>query len=368
MGQASATTPAPLRVLRFQSSDELDESLGVFGLWVGPRTGPNRRTQAEKETYVARRLIVALVRSGQQQLPFELEVNRDDRSVPDFVIVQCDGTRCGLEITEAGDPSYQAWLTRSETDGDPADSELINSSIEETVDEWVRTLEGKSKHLTEGAYSAVPSCDLAIYDNTKAGDFLDMRTLAGRFRARANGGRIFNQVHVVRDLEVCLDILGEGNKAAQIHPLSGIYSVDYAGWLSDQVERLRSGMSGLDAPNIAEELRDLGNNTYHSLRSQLKRILIHLYKWKHQPSHRTVSWEASIDDGREKVAELISTSPSLRPRLPQAFEAADKPARRQAAIEMGLGKSALEDAPGFSLAQTLDPDFLPDAADDATAS
>lgn len=368
MAETFATNPAPLRTLRFHSADTLDESLGAFGLWVGPRTGPNRRTQAEKEAYVARRLIVGLVRREQRVLPFDLEVSQNDYSVPDFVLIDRDGARCGLEITEAGDPSYQAWLTRSETEGDPADAELINISTEETIDEWVRALERKSKHFTGGAYSAVTSCDLAIYDNTKAGDFLDMRALAARFRARASGTGPFTQVHVVRDLEVCLDVLGEGNQAAQICPLSGIYAIDYAGWLSDQIERLRSGSGEIDAPNIAEELSDLGNNAYHSLRSQLKRILAHLYKWKHQPSHRTVSWEATIDDGREKISELISTSPSLRPKLPQAFEAADKPARRQAAIEMGLDKSALQGEPGFSLDQALDPDFLPDAADDNTAS
>lgn len=357
----------PKQTITFESSDTLSEAFGGFGLWVGPRTGPNRRTQAHKEAYVARRAFVAMVRYGYQPVPFTLEVSADDWSVPDFVI-DCEENRRGLEITEAGDPSYQEWLTNSESISDPADGDLISVSIAETVDEWCRVLQKKQEKLKNGAYASVPACDLAIYDNTKGGSFLDLADLVREFRNRTQKTTGFKSVHIVKDLTVCLDALGEGNRAAEICSLAGVYEVDYLGWIDRQVRSLRANDVEVDAVHIAEELSDLGKSEYHALRSQLKRLTAHLLKWRYQPSHRSSGWASTIDDARDKIGEIVAASPSMKPRIKSVYEDAYKSARRQAALEMGMDDvSALPAEPEFGLNEVLDPDFFPDAEDDGSS-
>lgn len=357
----------PKQTITFESSDALSEAFGGFGLWVGPRTGANRRTQADKEAYVARRLVVAMVRSDYQPVPFSLQVSADDRSLPDFV-VDCGGDRFGIELTEAGDPSYQEWLTKTESVSDPADGDLINVSTRETVDEWCRVLEKKQEKFNKGAYGSVPAVELAIYDNTKGGSFLHLASLVRELRERTQRKTPFKSVHIVQDLAVCLDALGDGNRAAEICPLAGVYEVDYLGWIDRQVRTLQANGGRIDAVHIAEELSDLGKSEYHALRSQLKRLTAHFLKWRYQPSHRSSGWASTIDDARDKISELVAASPSMKPRIEGVYQDAYKAARRQAALEMGMDDtSALPAEPEFALTELLDPDFFPNAGGDGSS-
>jgi len=368
MARLTEAAPPPKQTLQVQNSGGLSEALGPFGLWVGPRTGPNKRTQAEKEAYVARRLIVALVRAGDQPMPLTVEVSEDDPSLPDFVLINGSGQRWGLEVTEAGDPSYQAWLTNSEREQDSADGELFDISCTETIEEWRRVLFKKEARIQGGAYSSVLECELAIYDNTKASGFLDLKKLVEMFRQSTDAPKACKRVHIVKDMTVCLDALGQGNRSAEICPLNGVYEVDYAGWIDQQVARLRGNHERIDAGNIAEELSDLGNSQYQALRSQLTRLVMHLLKWRHQPSHRTGSWASTIDDARDKIAQIVAVSPSLKSRVELTYHEAYKAARRQAALEMGMDDiSALPTEPEFGLKEVLDPDFFPDSSVDGAS-
>ena len=52
-----------------------------------------------------------------------------------------------------------------------------------------------------------------------------------------------------------------------------------------------------------------------ALGSQLKRIMAHLLKQRYQPQRATRSWEDSIANGREQIADILEQSPSLRRML-----------------------------------------------------
>ncbi len=59
------------------------------------------------------------------------------------------------------------------------------------------------------------------------------------------------------------------------------YDADLYGWAVEQARLLRAGrLTEIDAPNIAEELDDVGNEQYDKLESALAMLLLHLLKWE----------------------------------------------------------------------------------------
>ncbi len=63
----------PRWVRTFHGPDTLADGLGTIGAWVGPRTGPNKRTQGQKEDYIFRRLLVAWKESDRLSYPIRSE-------------------------------------------------------------------------------------------------------------------------------------------------------------------------------------------------------------------------------------------------------------------------------------------------------
>jgi hypothetical protein len=44
--------------------------------------------------------------------------------------------------------------------------------------------------------------------------------------------------------------------------------------------------------------------------------------WKYQPEKKTYSWEASIENMRDEIGELLRRSPSLKSQLEEALSIA----------------------------------------------
>jgi hypothetical protein len=64
-----------------------------------------------------------------------------------------------------------------------------------------------------------------------------------------------------------------------------LYDRDFAAWVGQQVELLRSGQAAaLDVSNLIEELEGLTKRDERALGSQLKRIMAHLLKQRINPS------------------------------------------------------------------------------------
>lgn len=103
--------------------------------------------------------------------------------------------------------------------------------------------------------------------------------------------------------------------------------------MAQQVELLRlGGATGLDVDHLIEELEGLTKRVERALGSQLKCIMTHMLKQRHQPARATRSWEESIENGREEITDILEPSPSLRRSLPKLM-AKKLSARRQSGGE-----------------------------------
>ena len=139
---------------------------------------------------------------------------------------------------------------------------------------------------------------------------------------------------------------------------------DYYDWLRRQAVSLRYHKPAfLDWANLAEELEAMARNEENALASFIERLLVHLLKWAYTPRKRSGSWEASIANSRDEIADRLNQSPALKHKLGELFERAYVRARRTAGAEMKLRKHEWEAkipaACPWPLARVLDPDFWP---------
>ncbi len=358
--QARATSRWTRTVRR---AETFADDLGALGAWVGPRTGPDRRTQGQKEDYVLRRLLVAWHRTGRLSYPIELTARTEGDGIPDFTLSSREGA-CGIEITEAGEEDYQAWLThtaRARAKGEvPGAADLpFEASTRRTADEVLRAVRAKIEKHDAGSYRWPDRCDLAIYDNTAWGRFLDKRQIVSAL-ARPDSllGR-FRHIHLVTEGLVLLDLFEDTFELVDIHDA---YEIDYARWITSQVERLRSGAAGaLDIENIIEELEALGRSERRAMASHLRNLLKHLLKWEYQPKKRARSWKLSIDGARAELHELLSEMPSLRQDLSLITAEQYSWARREAARETFLPIEHFPAECPYEASRLIDPEFYPES-------
>ena len=144
--------------------------------------------------------------------------------------------------------------------------------------------------------------------------------------------------------------------------------VDFRAWLHDQASALRRLRPGaLDWENLAEELEAMGRSEESALESHLTNLLIYLLKWRYQPNKRMGSWEATIENSRDHITQLLQRSPSLKSKINEAFRSAYRHARREADGQMGLTKweweRRLPDSCEWSLNMARDDDFWPVSSD-----
>ena len=144
------------------------------------------------------------------------------------------------------------------------------------------------------------------------------------------------------------------------------YQHDFHAWLGEQAALLRAGhLDALDALNLAEEIESpsrgesIGRSERHQLENRLAVLLAHLLQWQFQPALRSRSWELTLKEQRRSVERRLRLSPSLQATLEASLQEAYQDARLLAERETGLGEDCFPPACPFSLAQTLDPAFLP---------
>jgi hypothetical protein len=136
-----------------------------------------------------------------------------------------------------------------------------------------------------------------------------------------------------------------------------LYDGDFALWIEAQVAALRAGdVAGLDVENLVKELEGLTKRDERALGSQLKRIMTHLLKQRLQPQRASRSWEDSIVNGREEIADIVEQSPSLRRMLPAQMTRNYRRAVAQAARDTRLPPNSFPNQPPFTLAEVLGED------------
>jgi hypothetical protein len=158
-----------------------------------------------------------------------------------------------------------------------------------------------------------------------------------------------------------LDTWQYHKKAMAARDIGRLYDEDLYVWACRNAQLLREGRyAEADMANIAEEIESLGKEQVHGLRSQIRRLLLHLLKYQYQPERRTRSWRGSIVDARAEVESFLKDNPSLRSRLDDLMPDAYEVARKRAAAETGLPKKSFPTDCPYSFQQMMDDDFPPE--------
>lgn len=112
---------------------------------------------------------------------------------------------------------------------------------------------------------------------------------------------------------------------------------DFAAWIYHQAGALKSGhFEELDIGHLADEVESLAKRDFRKLQSAIRIILLHMLKWDKQPGERGNSWRRSINAARKRVYGELASSPSFRPRIPEAIGFAYPQAREDASDETGV--------------------------------
>jgi len=140
-----------------------------------------------------------------------------------------------------------------------------------------------------------------------------------------------------------------------------LYETDFYGWIQHQAGVLKAGnFASLDLDNLIEEIESMGKSHQRALESRLEILLIHLLKWEFQPERMTPGWKRTIREQRMRIADHLKKNPSLKARLPEAFETAYKYAIMGASTETGLDESTFPANCPWTVEQATAPDFWPD--------
>ena len=139
------------------------------------------------------------------------------------------------------------------------------------------------------------------------------------------------------------------------------YETDLYAWTQAQAAALRAKKwEILDLANLAEEIESLGHEQAHAVESHLAILLMHLLKWRYQPTRRSRSWRLSIRNARIEMRKRLRRSPSVRPELPTILLDAYTDARKLAMDDTGLPLATFPETCPWNLEQLQDEDFLPE--------
>jgi len=140
-----------------------------------------------------------------------------------------------------------------------------------------------------------------------------------------------------------------------------LYEQDYYAWTEQQAALLQAGrFTEIDLVHLIEEVEDMGRSQRRAVKSALLVVLIHLLKYRFQPTHRAPSWRATLREHRRRLRDEFADSPSLKPYAERVFTACYLDACEEAAEETGLPLAAFPPVCPFTLEPVLDRNFLPD--------
>ena len=144
------------------------------------------------------------------------------------------------------------------------------------------------------------------------------------------------------------------------------YETDFYAWVQAQAQALQAkDWAALDLDNLVEELDTLGRSERHALWSHLRILLVHLLKWRYQPTRRSRSWRGSTTRARQNVARRLQ-QPSLRRELSTFITEAYTDARRLAADQTGLPLATFPERCEWHEDQVQDTEFFPNAVGENT--
>lgn len=129
-------------------------------------------------------------------------------------------------------------------------------------------------------------------------------------------------------------------RTAQVLESMPLHEADETAWLDQTAALVRSGrFDQIDATTLAEFLTDMTRRDRREVFSRLVVLLTHLLKWEHQPERRSGSWQGTILEQQRELRQLLD-SETLHNHAIAVFAEAYEDARKQAAAETGLARSA----------------------------
>jgi Domain of unknown function DUF29 len=142
---------------------------------------------------------------------------------------------------------------------------------------------------------------------------------------------------------------------------NALYDQDFFAWANEQAQLLRAGrLSEADIAHIAEEIESMGRSEKRELVNRLSVLLMHLLKWRFQPSAHGTSWRLTIEEQRQRLADHLLDNPSLKATLDASIASGYRLAILGAARETGLDRDVFPAACPWSFEQFMDPDFWPE--------
>jgi hypothetical protein len=142
---------------------------------------------------------------------------------------------------------------------------------------------------------------------------------------------------------------------------SELYDRDYNLWLEITIGQLRDRQfEEIDLLNLIEELEGMSRSEKRAVYSNLKILLMHLLKYRYQPTKRSNSWRSTIREHRQRLKRAFEESPSLKNYFNENFPDCYQNARELAADETGLALEAFPMDCPFSQPEILDTEYLPD--------
>jgi hypothetical protein len=141
-----------------------------------------------------------------------------------------------------------------------------------------------------------------------------------------------------------------------------LYETDFVEWTARAASLLRQGrLADLDLEIVAEEIEDLGKSERSAVRSQLRRMLVHLLKSRIQPERAGASWRGSVASARTEILDHFGDSPSLRKHAEVNLQRIYREAVELALVETNLaGHTVNPDIPEecpWTLRALLEGDF-----------
>jgi hypothetical protein len=137
-----------------------------------------------------------------------------------------------------------------------------------------------------------------------------------------------------------------------------LYETDFATWAHDQAEHLRAKrLQQLDYDHLAEEIEGLAARDRRALERHLRNLILHCLKWAYQPQERARrgrSWQTSMDNARDAIAQLLRDNPSMHGTLDAAMAWAYPRARRTAQKQTGLPLTTFPEQHEWTFEQFMD--------------
>ena len=131
----------------------------------------------------------------------------------------------------------------------------------------------------------------------------------------------------------------------------------------DTVGLIRKLVDEHDYEEAREGLNELyeamGRAERHALNSQLRRLMLHILKWKYQPEKRSISWVRSIVSARQEIKELQEYMPSLTQEyIESVWQHNSKAAIEGAKAEMNISRKDKFEPAALTWDEVFDDEYL----------